>query len=88
VSLTSLGNAGSSAGGDDSEYGASGWAISNFPLLMGTPDANGDGVPDIWGVRSDGSVRFYAGGKATVVPGSGTEVIGPASHWKTRIAIG
>ncbi|WP_369271376.1 DNRLRE domain-containing protein [Streptomyces sp. R11] len=88
VSLTSLGNAGSSAGGDDSEYGASGWAVSNFPLLMGTPDANGDTVPDIWGVRSDGSVRFYAGGKATVVPGSGAEIIGAASYWKTRIAIG
>ncbi|MEU9055893.1 DNRLRE domain-containing protein [Streptomyces sp. NPDC048384] len=88
VSLTSLGSAGSSAGGDDSEYGASGWANSNFPLLMGTPDANGDTVPDIWGVRSDGSVRFYAGGKATVVPGSGAEIIGAASYWKTRIAIG
>jgi hypothetical protein len=38
-------------------------------------------------VRSDGSVRFYAGGK-TVLAGSGTEIVAPASHWKTRIAIG
>jgi hypothetical protein len=88
VNLASLGNAGSSADGADSEYGASGWAVSSFPLLMGTPDANGDAVPDIWGVRSDGSVRLYAGGKITVVPGSGTEIIAPASYWKTRIAIG
>jgi hypothetical protein len=88
VSLASLGNAGSSAGGEDGEYGASGWAVSSFPLLMGTPDANSDAVPDIWGVRSDGSVRLYSGGKATVVPGSGTEIIAPASYWKTRIAIG
>ncbi|MDO0914529.1 hypothetical protein QQM39_27965 [Streptomyces sp. DT2A-34] len=49
-----MGNAGSSADGLDSEYGASGWAVTNFPLLMG----------------------------------SGTEVIAPASSWKTRIAIG
>lgn len=88
VSLASLGNAGSSADGVDSEYGAAGWAVSGFPLLMGTPDANGDAIPDIWGVRSDGSVRLYAGGRTTVVPGSGTEIIAPASYWKTRIAIG
>ncbi|KMS68435.1 hypothetical protein ACM01_39150 [Streptomyces viridochromogenes] len=87
VGLASLGNAGSSAGGADSEYGAAGWAVSDFPLLMGTPDANGDAgtTPDIWGVRSDGSVRF---GPSTVVPGSGTEIIAPASYWRTRIAIG
>ncbi|ELS53610.1 DNRLRE domain-containing protein [Streptomyces viridochromogenes] len=88
VDLASLASAGSSAGGEDSEYGASGWAVSSFPLLMGTPDANGDGIPDVWGVRYDGSVRFYAGGRTTVAPGSGTEVIAPASYWKTRIAIG
>ncbi|MGW4873072.1 DNRLRE domain-containing protein [Streptomyces chartreusis] len=90
VSLTSLSNAGSSADGEDKEYGASGWAVSNFPLLMGTPDADGDAdtLPDIWGVRSDGSVRFYSGGKTSVVAGSGAEVIAPASYWKTRMAIG
>ncbi|MFJ7078206.1 DNRLRE domain-containing protein [Streptomyces sp. NPDC098781] len=90
VSLTSLGNAGSSAEGEDKEYGAAGWAVSNFPLLMGTPDTNGDAdtTPDIWGVRSDGSVRLYEGGKTSVVPGSGVEIIAPASYWKTRIAIG
>ncbi|MFE5819383.1 DNRLRE domain-containing protein [Streptomyces sp. NPDC056479] len=90
VSLTSLGNAGSSAGGADTEYGAAGWAVSSFPLLMGTPDTNGDAdtTPDIWGVRSDGSVRFYAGGQSAVVPGSGTEILAPASYWLTRTAIG
>ncbi|WP_169796072.1 hypothetical protein [Streptomyces hirsutus] len=51
------------------------------------PDANGDSVPDVWTVRSDGPVRCYAGGR-TVLSGSGTEIIAPASHWKTRIAIG
>ncbi|MFE0256974.1 DNRLRE domain-containing protein [Streptomyces sp. NPDC059010] len=88
VGLGSLGNAGSSAGGVDTEYAAAGWAVSNFPLVMGTPDVNGDAVPDIWGVRSDGSVRLYSGGRTAVVAGSGAEIIAPAGYWKTRIAIG
>ncbi|MQS38205.1 DNRLRE domain-containing protein [Streptomyces katsurahamanus] len=87
VDLDSLGSAAASAGGADIEYAASGWSRTSVPLLMGTPDADGDSVPDIWAVRSDGSVRFHAGGK-TSLPGSGSEIIGPNGHWKTRIAIG
>ncbi|MGQ4385513.1 DNRLRE domain-containing protein [Streptomyces sp. SAS_270] len=85
--LNSLASAAGSSGGADTEYGASGWSSSSVPLLIGTPDANGDSVPDIWAVRSDGSVRFHAGGKAAL-SGSGAEIIAPASYWKTRIAIG
>ncbi|BFO20975.1 hypothetical protein SHKM778_73630 [Streptomyces sp. KM77-8] len=85
--LTSLASAANSADGVDAVYGASGWGSSSIPLLIGTPDVNGDTIPDIWTVRSDGSVRFYAGGK-TALSGSGTEIIGQNNHWKTRIAIG
>ncbi|KND34626.1 DNRLRE domain-containing protein [Streptomyces stelliscabiei] len=85
--LDSLSSGADSSGGTDLEYGSAGWSNANVPLLIGTPDANGDGIPDIWTVRSDGSVRFYAGGK-TVLSGSGTEIVAPASYWKTRIAIG
>ncbi|AIR98678.1 hypothetical protein [Streptomyces glaucescens] len=56
-------------------------------LLHGTPDANGDRVPDIWTTRSDGSIRFYSGSR-TALSGAGTVIVGPTSHWKTRIAIG
>ncbi|WP_241826983.1 hypothetical protein [Streptomyces graminilatus] len=56
--------------------------------VLGTPDVNGDTVPDLWAVRADGSVRFYAGGKASVVPGSGREVLSAKSYWKNRIAVG
>uniref|UniRef100_UPI001C244A35 hypothetical protein n=1 Tax=Streptomyces sp. AC558_RSS880 TaxID=2823687 RepID=UPI001C244A35 len=73
--------------GVDAVYGASGWGSSNIYLLIGTPDANGDAIPDIWTVRTDGTVRFYSGGR-TVLSGSGTEIIGTSSYWKTRIAIG
>ncbi|MFM9449922.1 DNRLRE domain-containing protein [Streptomyces europaeiscabiei] len=85
--LDSLSSQADSSGGTDLEYGSAGWSNANVPLLIGTPDANGDGIPDVWAVRSDGSVRFYAGGK-TVLAGSGTEIVAPASYWKTRIAIG
>ncbi|MBZ3907538.1 DNRLRE domain-containing protein [Streptomyces griseiscabiei] len=85
--LDSLSSGADSSGGTDLEYGSAGWSNANIPLLIGTPDANGDTVPDVWTVRSDGSVRFYAGGKA-VLAGSGTEIVAPASYWKTRIAIG
>ncbi|MEU5343371.1 hypothetical protein AB0H18_21445 [Streptomyces sp. NPDC020766] len=87
VNMDSLKSGANSSGGADIEYGAAGWSSTDIPLLVGTPDTNGDSIPDIWTVRSDGSVRFYAGGKA-VLSGSGTEIIAPASYWKTRIAIG
>lgn len=85
--LESLSSGADSSGGKDLEYGSAGWSNANVPLLIGTPDANGDSIPDVWTVRSDGSVRFYAGGRASL-PGSGTEIVAPASYWKTRIAIG
>ncbi len=87
VVLNSLSSAANSAGGTDNEYAASGWTKASVPHLFGTPDANGDEIPDIWAVRSDGSVRFHAGGK-TALSGSGTEIITPKDYWKTRIAIG
>jgi len=85
--LTSLSSAANSSGGVDTEYGASGWSSADIPLLMGTPDANSDGIPDIWAVRSDSPVRFHAGGKAAL-SGAGTEIIGKSTYWPTRIAIG
>ena len=87
VDLDSLASGANSSGGVDLEYAASGWYVSDAPLLFGTPSVNGDSVPDIWAVRSDGSVRLYAGGK-TALSGSGAEIITARSYWKTRIAIG
>ncbi|MFH9828230.1 DNRLRE domain-containing protein [Streptomyces bobili] len=87
VDLTSLAAAANSAGGADTEYGASGWSSTGIPLLMGTPDVNNDQIPDIWAVISNGQVRFYPGSK-TALSGSGTEIITPKTYWQTRIAIG
>lgn len=55
---------------------------------MGTPDANGDGIPDIWTLRVDGAVRFYAGSR-TALSGAGTEIVGNGDGgWKNKMAIG
>lgn len=87
VDFASLATAGGSAGGGDAQYGASGWSRSAVPFILGTPDANGDSVPDLWAVQAGGSVRFHAGSR-TALSGNGTEVVGAATWWKTRQAVG
>ncbi|MFG2471249.1 DNRLRE domain-containing protein [Streptomyces canus] len=85
--LNSLASAANSADKIDTEYGASGWFTTDVPLLMGTPDANSDGIPDIWAVAANGAVKFHPGGRTTL-PGSGTQVINPNTYWPTRLSIG
>ncbi|MEU2777954.1 DNRLRE domain-containing protein [Streptomyces sp. NPDC007162] len=89
VDVGSLASAAASSGGVDTEYGASGWGSSSIRLLFGTPDANGDGIPDIWTLRVDGTVRFYSGSR-TALSGSGTEIVGNSDGigWKNKLAIG
>ncbi|GAA4936423.1 DNRLRE domain-containing protein [Streptomyces coeruleoprunus] len=89
VDITSIALAVNSAAGADTEYGASGWASTNIRLLHGTPDANGDGIPDIWTLRVDGAVRFYAGSR-TAMSGSGVEIVGNSDGvgWKNKLTIG
>ena len=85
VNTDSLASAAASSGGADTEYGASGWGSSNIRLLFGTPDANGDDIPDIWTLKVDGTVRFYAGSR-TALSGSGTEIIN--AGWQNKLTIG
>lgn len=85
VDTDSLASAAASSGGTDTEYGASGWGSSSIRFLFGTPDANGDDIPDIWTLRVDGTVRFYSGSR-TVLSGSGTEII--SSGWQNKLTIG
>ncbi|MFF2848405.1 DNRLRE domain-containing protein [Streptomyces sp. NPDC058001] len=88
VDLNSLAAAANSAKGVDEEYGASGWGSGNIRFLFGTPDANGDNIPDIWTVRTDGAVRFYAGSR-TALSGSGTEIVSNSGGgWIHKMAIG
>lgn len=85
--INSLASAANSSGKIDTEYGASGWYTTDVPLLMGTPDANSDGIPDIWAVAANGAVKFHPGGRTTL-SGSGTQVINPNTYWPTRLSIG
>ncbi|MFF7138731.1 DNRLRE domain-containing protein [Streptomyces sp. NPDC008196] len=85
--LNSLASAANSSGKIDTEYGASGWYTADVPLLMGTPDANSDGIPDIWAVAANGAVMFHPGSK-TALSGSGTQVINPNTYWPKRLSIG
>lgn len=87
VNPNSLATAANSSGGTDHEYAASGWTRSAVPMLVGIPDTNGDAIPDIWAIRSDGSVGFYTGGR-TGLTGNPVQVYGAHSFWLTRIAIG
>jgi hypothetical protein len=88
VDLSSLAAGANSAKGVDEQYGASGWATSNIRLLAGTPDANKDGIPDIWTLRADGAVRFYAGSRGEMAH-SGVEIVGNSDGgWKNKMAIG
>ncbi|MEU0184619.1 DNRLRE domain-containing protein [Streptomyces sp. NPDC006207] len=89
VKLDSLAAAVNSEGGVDTEYGASGWSSSSIRVFYGTPDANGDAIPDIWTLRVDGTVRFYAGSR-TALSGAGTVVITNTDGvgWKTKMTMG
>ncbi|TFV29718.1 hypothetical protein E4K10_49550 [Streptomyces sp. T1317-0309] len=52
-------------------------------LLLGTPDANHDGIPDMWAVMNDGSVRMYTGGATAV--GSYTTVV--SNGWEGKLTV-
>ncbi|WP_206780299.1 hypothetical protein, partial [Streptomyces sp. Root369] len=64
---------------------ASGWYRTDIRLFRGTPDVNGDKIPDIWALMADGSARFYPGGRSTV--GTPSTVIGSGS-WTYKQALG
>ncbi|KOX26929.1 FG-GAP repeat protein [Streptomyces sp. NRRL F-6491] len=78
-----------SPGGVDISYTGGGWSRASIPLLTGTPDANGNGVPDVWTLAKDGAVRFY-GGETGVLPGAGTVIIANNNGvgWTQKLAIG
>ncbi|MFF0084999.1 hypothetical protein ACFYR1_35650 [Streptomyces canus] len=77
-----------SSAGADEQYGASGWGSGNIRFLFGTPDANGDNIPDIWTVRTDGAVRFHSGSRSELA-GSGTEIVSKSGGgWINKMAVG
>ncbi|MET9324482.1 DNRLRE domain-containing protein [Streptomyces sp. NPDC003038] len=84
VDLVSLKDAASSAGGQDYTYATTGWGRATIPKILGTPDATGDGIPDIWAVDTLGNQWLYQGGTATLGGASGRDEDG----WNTFLTIG
>ncbi|WP_405807148.1 DNRLRE domain-containing protein [Streptomyces sp. NBC_00210] len=84
VDLASFATEAASATGHDVVYGTRGWARASYPTLLGTPDANGDTIPDFWAVGSDGALYFYPGQRAT----HGSRYLVGERSWDTLRALG
>ncbi|KQX50834.1 MULTISPECIES: DNRLRE domain-containing protein [unclassified Streptomyces] len=84
LDLNSIALASTSATGKDEIYGSSGWGSSAIPMIIGTPDLNGDSIPDLWTAMSDGKLYFYAGTRTT----HGARVLVGASGWLSHSALG
>ncbi|MGW0945850.1 DNRLRE domain-containing protein [Streptomyces sp. NPDC002623] len=81
--LTSLGTSGASLDGDDM-YVTGTMTRAAFPLLYGSPDATGDGIPDIVATNAAGSLLLYKGGATAL----GTATTLRSSGYSTTKRIG
>ncbi|MEW1546800.1 VCBS repeat-containing protein [Streptomyces tsukubensis] len=79
--LGSLSSAANSLNGADATYGTS-WTTANIPMMLGTPDVDDNGVPDIWATTPDGGLRYYA---STPTGGGPATVIGAGWHRMKRL---
>ncbi|WP_460068202.1 FG-GAP-like repeat-containing protein [Streptomyces sp. YKOK-I1] len=81
--LTSLGTSAASLDGDDT-YAATSYTYAAFPLIYGTPDVTGDGLPDIWTTNAAGALLLYQGGATSL----GTSTTLRSSGWDTVQRLG
>ncbi|MGW5849705.1 DNRLRE domain-containing protein [Streptomyces sp. NPDC055254] len=82
--VNSLATQAGSEGGLDLTYATTGWGRAALPKILGTADATGDGIPDIWGVGTDGNQWLFQGGTTTIGPAVGRDEDG----WNTFLTIG
>ncbi|MEV1049853.1 DNRLRE domain-containing protein [Streptomyces sp. NPDC049887] len=78
------------AGGQLDTYGASGWSRSALPILAGTPDVDGDGLPEVWALFANGDVRVYPGRGAGLTTANAFYVVKQSvgTSWLGHGAIG
>ncbi|MCZ7433244.1 DNRLRE domain-containing protein [Streptomyces sp. WMMC1477] len=84
VDLASLGSAAASGTGQDEVYDTSAWLPEHLPVLRGTPDVTGDGIPDFWATAYTGVLFLYPGGPQT----HGTRYEVGISGWQYIPALG
>ncbi|WP_405791151.1 DNRLRE domain-containing protein [Streptomyces sp. NBC_00029] len=84
VDLTSLESKANSEGAEDHTYATTGWGRAAYPKVLGTPDANGDGIPDIWAVGTNENQWIFQGGTSTIGSPMGRDEDG----WNTFLTIG
>ncbi|MFD9258158.1 DNRLRE domain-containing protein [Streptomyces sp. NPDC059538] len=84
VDLVSLKDGASAAGGQDYAYAGTGWGRADYPKVLGTPDANGDGIPDIWAVGNNENQWLFQGGTSSLGGAVGRDEDG----WNTFLTIG
>ncbi|WP_369776570.1 hypothetical protein [Streptomyces sp. R33] len=84
VDLASLSAAADSEGGQDYTYATTGWGRTTIPMLLSTPDTNGDGIPDIRAVDTLGNQWLFQGGTTTLGGASGRDEDG----WNKFLTIG
>ncbi len=81
--IASFATAADSLYGNDTVY-AEDWSETTTPIthIRGTPDVNGDHIPDIWALDADGSIKLHAGGKLAI--GAATTVVASSGEWGTN----
>ncbi|MFI8388872.1 hypothetical protein ACIGEE_20125, partial [Streptomyces sp. NPDC085540] len=82
--LTSLQYAANAEGGVDNTYATTAWSRTDWPLVLGTEDNTGDGIPDIWGVSKDGYQYYFQGSATTYGNATGRD----EDNWNTFLTIG
>ncbi len=84
VDLQSIAASVDSEGGQDYTYATTGWGRTAIPKILGTADATGDGIPDIWAVDAGGKQWLYQGRAGAIGPASGVD----EDSWNTFLTIG
>ncbi|WP_326700789.1 DNRLRE domain-containing protein [Streptomyces sp. NBC_01754] len=76
VDLGSLKTAAASREAKDTPYGTS-WSAADIDTVIGVPDVNGDGIPDLWArFAADGSVKVYHPSTTSTNPPAMTVISG------------
>ncbi|THA33711.1 VCBS repeat-containing protein [Streptomyces sp. A1547] len=85
---TSLQAAASAEGGQDYAYGTTSWSRAERPMILGTPDTNGDGIPDVWATGTDANQFLFLGSRTAIGGASGRDEDGWNTFLTNRLTRG